>query len=306
MARPTNKILNYRETLTRLNIAFTNDMNEDELKALVDKAMGKDDAQPQSAAQDDPADTVELSDDAVSKQLEAIVAQKVKALEVQLADMKKALSAATAGTATLTPDLVREIGLLAKDEVKDGLVNPDFIKPEDELPEVRTYYRVGPTWNMWHEEKAGVKVPLPYGHKNIKFEQAMGWVTRNGTSLEQRRISIFQTKNRKLAEAVERRADFGIAIHLNSEEALNTSVTGEFMELYKSTTTPFSRTPCTSSRRWRRRRGSQLVLERPTTSTACRSQSGWRWRRRGAASSSSRPRCASSRSTRPCWRTPDP
>lgn len=229
MAKSINK---YRETLTRLNIAFTNDMGENELKALVDKAMGKDDAQPQAAAQDDPADIVELSDDAVSKQLEAIVAQKVKALEVQLADMKKALSAATAGTATLTPDLVREIGLLAKDEVKDGLVNPDFIKPEDELPEVRTYYRVGPTWNMWHEEKAGVKVPLPYGHKNIKFEQAMGWVTRNGTSLEQRRISIFQTKNRKLAEAVERRADFGIAIHLNSEEALNTSVTGEFMELY--------------------------------------------------------------------------
>lgn len=226
MARPSNKALKYRERLDRLRIPYEQGWDEHKLKEVLDAAAGG----AMQGPRPDPGTPPEKTDDEAGAEIDTVVNRKLAELERQLADMRKALS--TSGGATLTPELIREIGRLAKDEVKDGLVNPEFIKPEDELLQAKVYYRVGPTHNIWFVEKAGVRTPLPYGIPSIKFELASGWVSRTGSAIQQRRVSVFVTKNRKIAECIESLPEFGKSIHIERDRALRTSVTGEFMELY--------------------------------------------------------------------------
>jgi hypothetical protein len=146
--------------------------------------------------------------------------------------MKAMLSKGSGGAPTLTPELIEAISRTGKNEVKDGLVDPTYIKPEDEMEKEEVFYRYGPTHNIWHGWKAGVKTPLPYELKNIKFKQSAGWITRSGSGIQQRRLSVFVTKNRKISEFLKNYSEFGITIHLDRDKAFNNTVAGRFMDLY--------------------------------------------------------------------------
>lgn len=222
--KPETRIRKYKEKLDELKIPYQDGATADELKSLLENAIkGLSNDAEQEADNEDAAG-------AAMKETDAFVDDRVKALEKQLAEIKEALKGG--GSGGLTPELVQAIGRLAKDEVVDGLVDPTYIKPEDELPEAITFYRYGPTHNIFHITKAGVNVKLPYGLKHIKFEKSAGWTTRNGLGVQNRIVSVYITKNRKIAEAIKEHHEFGKTIHIDKQKAFDTTVTGRYMDLY--------------------------------------------------------------------------
>jgi hypothetical protein len=220
--KPDKTVLKYRDKLDKLGIKWEESMNRGTLKDLLEKAV--------KGSSDEVENEASL--EAAKEELDGAVQAELAEVRAQLADMKKMLSNVSTTSPTLTPELIAAIAHAGKNEVKDGLVDPTYIKPEDEMPKEKVYYRYGPTHNIWHGYKAGVKTPLPYDLKNIKFKQSAGWVTRSGNSAQQRRLSIFVTKNRKISEFIEGHAEFGITIHLDRDKAFNSTVAGRFMDLY--------------------------------------------------------------------------
>jgi hypothetical protein len=163
---------------------------------------------------------------------DADASARIASLEKDLAEMKALLKGQSGGQ-SLSADVVREIARLGKNEVgADGLVDPTFIAPEDEMEKAEVFYRHGPTHNIFHGTKAGVHIPLPYKMKVIKFVKSSGWTTRSGQGLQQRIISIFVTKNRKVSEFLKNYSEFGKTIHLDRERAFNNTVSAKYMDLY--------------------------------------------------------------------------
>lgn len=224
---PGKTVLKYREQLDKLEIKWTHDMDQAALKALLENAM-----KGSSQKADDEVHNEEAIA-AAQAEAKSDADRRVAELERQLEEIKKLITGQSGGQQGLSADVVREIARISKNEVgEDGLVDPSFIAPEDEMEVAEVFYRHGPTHNIFHGMKAGVKVPLPYKMKVIKFEQSAGWVTRTGSGLQQRRISIFVTKNRKVSEFLKNYSEFGKTIHLDRERAFNSTVSGRYMELY--------------------------------------------------------------------------
>lgn len=223
---PGRTVLKYREQLDKLEIKWTPDMDQAALKALLEKAM-------KGASQQADDELHNESATAAAEQETAVfVDGRIAALEKQIAEMKAMLSNTSSTNPSLTPELVAALIRGGKNEVTDGLVDPSFIKPEDELEEAKTYYRYGPTHNIFNGWKGGVMVKLPYEMKFIKFEKSTGWTVRSGSGVQNRIVSVFITKNRKVAEFLESYHEFGKTIHLDRQKAFDTSVTGRYMDLY--------------------------------------------------------------------------
>ena len=222
--KPETRILKYTQKLEALKIKYAEDASAEHLRSLLEKAV-----KGLGSEADDEAHNEEAANLA-KKETDAFVDERVKALERQLAEIKAALSAS--GGSTLTPEIIREIGRLGRNEVVDGIVDPTYIKPEDELPEAITFYRYGPTHNIFTIRKAGVNTALPYGLKCIKFEKSAGWTTRSGLGVQNRIVSVYITKNRKIADAIMSYHEFGKTIHIDKQKAFDTTVTGRYMDLY--------------------------------------------------------------------------
>src|SRR5690606_26197786 len=233
-------LLHYRKKLDVLGVEYDPKATEQELKEKllrVTKATEgsleghlDEEVEEEESEKDDFVKTTEEKADS---DLESIVAARVARIEKEFEEFKRKLLSSTTGNGVVSPDLVREIGRIAKGEVNsDGLYHPDYVSSDDELAEPVTFYRIGPTWNMWIDQKADVAVQLPYGMKVIKFKRAIGFTTRSGDAIRQRMISTYTTKNRRVAEFIRGRSEFGVSIFENRKEAMNSSTTGDFINLY--------------------------------------------------------------------------
>jgi len=227
MSKVDKRILKYREKLDKLGLKWEEVASLAQLKAILDSAV-----KGASKEVDDEIEN-EVALEGAMKQADDFISVKMAAMEKELAEMKQLIKGASGGQqAALTPEMVYALVQSGKTEVQDGLVDPSFIKPEDEMEKEEVFFRYGPTHNIFHGWKAGVKIPVPYGVKFIKFEQSAGWVTRTGSGLQQRRVSVYITKNRKLSEFIKSLHEFGKTIHLDREKAFNSTVTGRYMDLY--------------------------------------------------------------------------
>lgn len=226
----------WKTELNKKGVAFSDDIGYEDLKALVfssrtTKSVATQESAPASSDKFIPIEQVE-------KNVKAIVDAQTAEMRLQLAEMKKLLlqkgaTPQAADNSVLVDALVKAMDKATTGRTTDmGLVNPDFVPPDDLLEIPETFYAVGGTFSIWGKKIGNVFTPVPLGLKFIRFQRAYGWSERNVNGNQQKVVSTFICWSKTISEFLKGLPEFGVQFHLSFTQALSSTREGDFIAAY--------------------------------------------------------------------------
>jgi len=129
-------------------------------------------------------------------------------------------------------DALRKFALNNDSNAKMGLINEEYIPPHDMLEKPEVFYVPSSSHNIWGKRVGNHFTPPPMNIKFIKFKQAWGWTTREGTALKQKRIATYECFSKSISEWLKSLPEFGRVFYLDIDEAINNSSDLTFAQAY--------------------------------------------------------------------------
>lgn len=163
-----------------------------------------------------------------TESVKAVADDRVAALEKEIAQMKElvALAIKDKGTSNgiTTDDILKALTKAADGKQNEyKLLRPEYIPADDLMEKSKVYFVANANHRVWGKRIGDHWTPPPFNLTNIHFKLAWGWVSREGNALEQKRISTFETKSKTIADWIESLPEFGRVIHLDIDEAMESS-----------------------------------------------------------------------------------
>lgn len=129
-------------------------------------------------------------------------------------------------------DVMRQFALNTDSNAKMGLLSEEFIPEGDLLSEPEVFYVPAPQHNIWGKRVGSHWTPPPLNMKVIKFKQAWGWTTREGTGLKQKRIATYVCMSKTVSDWLKSLPEFGRVFYLDIDQAIDNSADLSFAQAY--------------------------------------------------------------------------
>lgn len=170
-------------------------------------------------------ETKEQAKAAISKEAEDRIADLEAKLAENTALMTKFLESQGKTQSGISTDELMAMFRKAADGTTNEykLMRQEYIPEGDLMEKAEVFFVANNNHRIWGKRIGDHWTPPPFKIDSIHFRLAWGWVSREGNSLQQKRISTFETKSRTISEWIKSHPEFGRIVHLDLDEAMESS-----------------------------------------------------------------------------------